>query len=68
MAGSPVPEGASITSVSGATPVGQCDFCHGDIVVPREVLVWVDDHSYHRGCYQAHLARSAVDEGIRPAI
>ena len=49
-------------------PIGVCSFCGHDIVAPADVLVWVDDESFHQACYQSHLARRMTDEGIRPAI
>ena len=62
------PDGPILVSKAGAKPIGQCAFCDLDIVAPGDVLVWVDEESFHQACYHAHLARKMTDEGIRPAI
>lgn len=63
-----VPETPSLVSIKGTKPIGVCSFCGEDIVAPTDVLVWVDEESFHQACYQSHLARRMADEGIRPAI
>ncbi|HVL82513.1 MAG TPA: hypothetical protein VM840_13065 [Actinomycetota bacterium] len=57
-----------VTSRVEPKVIGSCAFCGRDIAAPGDVLVWVDEESYHQPCYQAHLARRMTDEGVRPAV
>ncbi len=43
-------------------PIGQCEFCGGDILAPQDTLVWAEDHTYHQNCYQAHLEEQITEE------
>lgn len=43
-------------------PIGQCEYCGHEIVAPRDVLVWVDEHSYHQRCYQELVEQQISSE------
>ncbi len=43
-------------------PIGQCEFCGRDIVAPQDVLVWAEEHTYHRDCYQTVVSERISNE------
>lgn len=58
------PQRVPVTSVHacpvevGSMPIGECELCGLEILAPRDVLVWADEHTYHQGCHQALLERA----------
>lgn len=45
-------------------PIGECERCGKEIIAPRDVLVWADEHTYHKECYRKLLQERYNDEVI----
>lgn len=42
-------------------PIGECELCGLEILAPRDVLVWADDHMYHQSCHQMLLTKDVEE-------
>lgn len=45
-------------------PIGVCEFCWREIVAPRDMLVWAEEHSYHQRCYRVLLEERLAGEAL----